>query len=101
MQEWKQLYPHIQSPEQLPLLADIAQLNSSLPEATVNKLQHWADGKTSLRQLARYLNRDILTVAKAIYPYVQQGWLQLVYSDTSNPSKERHNWASEKSIKGG
>jgi twitching motility two-component system response regulator PilG len=41
----------------------------------VNKLQHWADGKTTLRQLARYVNRDILTVAKAIYPYVQQGWL--------------------------
>ncbi|MBW4559000.1 MAG: response regulator [Trichormus sp. ATA11-4-KO1] len=84
IQEWKQLYPHIQSPEQLPMLADIVQLQSSLPAATVNKLQHWADGKKSLRQLARHLNRDILTVAKAIYPYIQQGWLQLVYSATSN-----------------
>ncbi|WP_414562368.1 MULTISPECIES: response regulator [unclassified Anabaena] len=84
IQEWKQLYPHIQSSEQLPMLADIVQLKSSLPTVTINKLQHWADGKTSLRQLARHLNRDILTVAKAIYPYVQQGWLQLVYSATSN-----------------
>lgn len=83
VQEWKELYPHIQSPEQLPVLSDKVHLQSSLPEATVNKLQHWADGKTSLRQLARYLNRDILTVAKAIYPYVQQSWLQLVYSDTT------------------
>ncbi|WGV26868.1 response regulator [Halotia branconii] len=83
-QEWKQLYPHIQSPEQLPIIADIVQLSSSLPAATVSKLQQWADGKTSLRQLARYLNRDILTVAKVIYPYVQQGWLQLVYSGTTN-----------------
>ncbi|MEH1943925.1 MAG: response regulator [Nostoc sp.] len=82
VQEWKQLYPHIQSPEQLPVLSD-KQLQSSLPEATVNKLRHWADGKTTLRQLARYLNRDILTVAKAIYPYVQQSWLQLVYPDTT------------------
>ncbi|MBD2385648.1 response regulator [Cylindrospermum sp. FACHB-282] len=88
VQEWKQLYPQIQSPEQLPLLADVARLHSSLPEATVNKLQHWADGKTSLRQLARYLNRDILTVAKAIYPYVQQGWLQLAYGMTSNPNTQ-------------
>ncbi|MEH1958663.1 MAG: response regulator [Nostoc sp.] len=85
VQEWKQFYPHIQSPEQLPVLSDKIQLQSSLPEATVNKLQHWADGKTSLRQLARNLNRDILTVAKAIYPYVQQGWLQLVYSETTKP----------------
>jgi twitching motility two-component system response regulator PilG len=82
VQEWKQLYPHIQSPEQLPVLADPVRLCSSLPTATLNKLQHWADGKTSLRQLARHLNRDILTVAKAIYPYVQQNWLQLVYSVT-------------------
>ncbi|MEH2206313.1 MAG: response regulator [Nostoc sp.] len=84
LQQWKQLYPHIQSPEQLPVLSDKVQLQSSLPEATVNKLQHWADGKTSLRQLARHLNRDILTVAKAIYPYVQQSWLQLVYSETNH-----------------
>jgi twitching motility two-component system response regulator PilG len=91
VQEWKQLYPHIQSPEQFPVLSDKVQLQSSLPEATVSKLQHWADGKTSLRQLARYLNRDILTVAKAIYPYVQQSWLQLVYSDTNKPDDHTGN----------
>jgi twitching motility two-component system response regulator PilG len=91
VQEWKQLYPHIQSPEQLPMLADIVLLRSSLPVETVNKLQHWADGKTSLRQLARYLNRDILTVAKAIYPYVQQNWLQLVYSVTDNSKAVMQN----------
>ncbi|WP_193199572.1 response regulator [Nostoc sp. MG11] len=88
VQDWKQLYPHIQSPEQLPVLADQVLLRSSLPAATLNKLQHWADGKTSLRQLARHLNRDILTVAKAIYPYVQQNWLQLVYSVT--PKQENY-----------
>jgi twitching motility two-component system response regulator PilG len=92
LQEWKQLYPHIQSPEQLPVLSDKVQLQSSLPEATVNRLQQWADGKTSLRQLARYLNRDILTVAKAIYPYVQQSWLQLVYSETNQPYTHTDSW---------
>lgn len=78
MQEWKQLYPHIQSTEQLPIIANINKLGSSLPDIKLKKLHNWADGKTSLRQLARCLNRDILTIAKAIYPYVQQGWLQLV-----------------------
>ncbi|WP_413171283.1 response regulator [Anabaena azotica] len=92
VQEWKQLYPHIQSPEQLLVLADTTRLNDALLASTVNKLQHWADGKTTLRQLARYLNRDILTVAKAIYPYVQQGWLQLVYSVASGANNQPPNW---------
>jgi len=96
VQEWKKLYPHIQSPEQLPILSDIGRLRYSLPEATVNKLQSWADGKTSLRQLARYLNRDILTIAKAIYPYVQQGWLQLTYANTANQNPQPKTW--QKSI---
>jgi twitching motility two-component system response regulator PilG len=100
VQEWKQLYPHIQSTEQLPNLADIAKLGASLPEVTVKKLHSWADGKTSLRQLARYLNRDILTVAKAIYPYIQQGWLQLVYSEAYHPKKQKHNWEQVENYKG-
>jgi twitching motility two-component system response regulator PilG len=77
LQAWNQLYPYIHSPEQLLVLADKVHLNSSLPEATITKLKQWADGDTTLRQLARYLNRDILTVAKVIYPYLQQGWLKL------------------------
>ncbi len=84
VQEWKQLYPHIQSPNQFPVLTDLIQLKNSLPTATVNKLQHWVDGKTSLRQLARYIDRDLVTVAKAMYPYVEQGWIKLVPSVQSN-----------------
>ena len=84
VQDWKQLYPHIQSPDQFPVLTDLIQLKHSLPIATVNKLQHWMDGKTSLRQLARYIDRDIVTVAKAMYPYVEQGWVQFFPSVQSN-----------------
>ncbi|WP_392535814.1 response regulator [Nostoc sp. C117] len=100
VQEWKQLYPHIQSPEQLPVLSDKVQMDSSLPAATVNKLQHWADGKTSLRQLARYLNRDILTVARAIYPYVQQSWLKLVYSATDKLDVHTDDWELKRKHRG-
>jgi twitching motility two-component system response regulator PilG len=82
VQEWKQLSPYIQSPNQCPILTDIKRLRSSLASSTVEKLQHWADGKTSLRQLARYLNRDVLTLGKAIYPYVQQGLIHIVSNDT-------------------
>ncbi len=100
VQEWKQLYPHIQSPEQLLVLADTTRLNDALLASTVNKLQHWADGKTTLRQLARYLNRDILTVAKAIYPYLQQGWLQLVYYMTLGANNQPPNWQQVDTHKG-
>lgn len=100
VKEWKQLYPHIQSPEQLLILSDIARLRSAVPETTVNKLQSWTDGKTSLRQLARYLNRDILTVAKALYPYIQQGLLQLLYPHASSQNTQLKGWQQSKQRKG-
>ena len=78
VQEWKQFYPHFQSPEQRAVLADSVALKEALPETTYATLDHYVDGETSLRQVARYLNRDILTVARAIYPYVQRGWIQLL-----------------------
>ncbi|HEY9658850.1 MAG TPA: DUF4388 domain-containing protein, partial [Allocoleopsis sp.] len=69
VQEWKQLHPHIQSPDQCPVITNLEQLRATVAEKTVKVLERWADGKTSLRQIARYLNRDVLTVAKAVYPY--------------------------------
>lgn len=91
VQEWKLLYPYIQSPDQCPVLTNVERLRSSLASSTVEKLQHWADGKTSLRQLARFLNRDVLTLAKAIYPYVQQGLIHIVASNTASST---HNHSS-------
>jgi len=77
VQEWKQFHPHIQSPEQCPAIADADQLRQTLSPSARNTLERWVDGKTSLRQMARYLNRDISAVARAIYPYIQQGIVQL------------------------
>lgn len=78
VQEWRQFYPHIESPEQCVVISDAEQLRESLPENLFQNLDRWVDGQTSIRQLARYLNRDILVVARAIYPYVQQGLIQLL-----------------------
>lgn len=78
VQEWKQLHPHIQSPNQCLAIADYDRLRQVLPTATFNYLKCWLDGKTSLRQLARYLNRDILTVGRAMYPFAKQGWIQML-----------------------
>lgn len=77
VQEWKQFYPHLSSPDHCLSLADPAQLRGMLTETSFGLLERWIDGKTSLRQIARYLNRDIVAVARAIYPYVQQGLVHL------------------------
>ncbi|NER45501.1 MAG: response regulator [Symploca sp. SIO1A3] len=92
VQEWKQLSPHIQSSHQCPMIADRPQLKASLPANAFKSLDRWADGKTSLRQMARYLNRDLITVARAIYPYLQKGWIQLLLPKTQNSSAIPWKW---------
>ncbi|WNZ21495.1 DUF4388 domain-containing protein [Leptolyngbya sp. NK1-12] len=87
VQEWKQFHPHIQSPDQCPAMADPEQLRKSLSESSFEALGRWVDGKTSLRQMARYLNRDIVTVARAIYPHVRQGTVQLLAPEVSDPGQ--------------
>ncbi len=77
VRDWKQLHPLILSPSQCPIVSEPESLRSTLPPKTFQTLIRWADGKTSIRQLSRYLNRDIIQVAKAIYPYIQEGLVQL------------------------
>ncbi|MGB2925894.1 MAG: response regulator [Limnothrix sp.] len=84
VQRWKQLLPHIQSPRQCPLIIYRDKLSEDLPAGAYQKLTHWANGQTSLRQLARYLNRDLVTLSKALHPYVQKGWIQM-----QNPDQEQ------------
>jgi twitching motility two-component system response regulator PilG len=91
VQQWKQFHPHIQSPNQCP---DPAELRVALPANTFNTLRRWADGHTSIRQMARYLNRDVLTVAKAIYPFVQQGLVQVFYEPSVAPANNKKEWSS-------
>ena len=82
LQLWKQYYPYIQFIDQYPVIEDRAKLSAVLTKNAYSSLSHWMDGKTSLGQLARYLNRDVVTIAKAIYPYVEMGWVKLL--TTSN-----------------
>lgn len=101
VQQWKQFYPHLQSPNQCPILANPAELREALPRNAYQSLEYWADGQTSLRQLSRYLNRDLLAIARAIYPYVQRGWIQLVSHALKTPSHtvpagiEPNTWAAK------
>ena len=102
VQEWNQFYPHIQSPNKCPVISDVLQLRQALPENTFKSLSRWADGTTTLRQMSRYLNRDILTVARAIYPFVQLGLVQLFYPEAKNEdadlSSSKFSWKSPSAI---
>jgi twitching motility two-component system response regulator PilG len=92
VQEWKQLHPLLQSPEQCPIVSDPELLRSALAPKTFQTLTQWADGKTSLRQMSRYLNKDLLPFAKAIYPFVQQGLVQLSSPLAEIPSQPRREY---------
>lgn len=78
VQKWKQLYPQIQFPQQRLLLAQPQKLAAALPAIAYQKLAQWTTGETTLRQLARYLNRDLVALARALLPYIQKGWLQVL-----------------------
>lgn len=92
MQEWMQFHPHIQSPNQCPVIANHTLLGSSMSKNNYRILRTWADGKSSMRQIARYLNGDVLTVAKVIYPYVQEGWVQLVDPHDGETREGKSQW---------
>lgn len=82
VQTWKTFNPHVQSPNQCPLIPNPEKLRQTVGAHAFETLNRWADGTTSLRQIARYLNRDIVTVTKAMYPFVQQGLVQLLNRET-------------------
>lgn len=90
VQEWKKLHPYIQSPEQAPTIVNPEPLRKSLPEPVFRALHQWSDGKTTVRQMGRYLGRDTMMVAKAMYPYIRQGAIQLSEAPTlSDPRPSR------------
>lgn len=77
IQAWKQFYPHIQSPHQCPVMTEKLQLENNETQEKTARILSWMDGQTSIQQIARYLNRNLVTVAKGIYPYVRQGMIHL------------------------
>ncbi|MEM1280144.1 MAG: response regulator [Cyanobacteria bacterium P01_H01_bin.152] len=75
IQAWNQFYPHIQSPHQCPTLLQTPPVQD--PAKKSARMLAWMNGNTSIQQIARYLNKGIVTVARGIYPYVRQGIIHL------------------------
>ena len=85
VQQWKQFYPHIQDPDQYFLFVNESELQASLPKRPYQSLASWASHKVSLRQLSRYLQRDVVTFGKGLYPYAERGWLQFEHLISKQP----------------
>lgn len=86
IQHWKQLHPYIQSPDQCPCIDDHQPLQQSLKPSSYRVLTEWAQGNISIRQIGRYLNRDVVSVAKALYPYIIQGIVHLSETPACHPN---------------
>ena len=75
---WKQFFPYIQSPHQYLILSDVKQLSESVSSKTYKALSSWAEKKLSLLRLSRQLNYSLADLAKALYPCIQKGWIELI-----------------------
>lgn len=88
---WKQLYPHIPSPDLCPVLTDVQRLREVLSPKTLQTFSEWATGSIALRQIARYRLRPLVSVAQVLYPYIQEGLVQLVEPPLEHPAA-RSRW---------
>lgn len=79
IQTWHQLHPHLQSPNQCPVLLAPEAFRASVSDQVYQRMVTWMDGRTSIRRIARYLSRDLLSVARSLVPAIQQGQVTLVY----------------------
>lgn len=86
IQAWKQLHPLIKSPEQSIRIHDKTRLMKAIPAKAFENLVHWADGQNSLRQISRHFKRDFVTIAKVIYPYIQEGLVQIQDPPKASPA---------------
>jgi twitching motility two-component system response regulator PilG len=77
-QEWQGFYPYIQSPDHYPRIVQPEALGQALSVTTVNTLLKFADGQASLRQLSHRFDRNLNMIARAIYPCVQRGWIEMM-----------------------
>ncbi|MBE9159473.1 response regulator [Nodosilinea sp. LEGE 06152] len=93
IQTWHQLHPHLQSPDQCPVLLAPEAFRASVSNQVYQRMVTWMDGKTSIRRIGRYLNRDLLSVARSLVPAIQQGQISLVYNTAAEvgpaPSTQR------------
>ncbi|MCS6813576.1 MAG: response regulator [Cyanobacteria bacterium] len=77
IQAWKQLHPYVQSPDQWVSTVDGTRLATVLPENSIRRAITSQDAPLSVRQIARRSGMQVIEVGRLLYPYIQQGTIQL------------------------
>jgi twitching motility two-component system response regulator PilG len=80
-QQWRRFYPYIERSDRAIVIVRPDELETVLPERAYRNLTEWAERKITPRQLSRYLRRDVVTIARPLYPYVQRGWIAMATVD--------------------
>jgi twitching motility two-component system response regulator PilG len=91
LQAWKQLHLRIQSPEQRVAIAKDPELASKIPEKFAQHFRSWTDQDISLRQISRYLQKNLPAIAHGLYPYIDSGAIELSPSHRKNDQSD-HCW---------
>jgi twitching motility two-component system response regulator PilG len=89
--DWKQFYPLLRSPDQRLKVGDLGSIREQISEEALKIIEAWSDGTHSIRQISRYLNRDIVSVIRVLHPYIQTGTFQIlppVPADRSDSSED-------------
>ena len=63
---WKQLHFQLQSPDQQVAISSNEVLTAKLPARFVQRFHQWTKAEISLRQIARYLQKDLHAVAHGL-----------------------------------
>lgn len=92
LRQWKQSYGYIQSSEQCPIISDNLKLKAFLNNKIYQNFSSRIDGNTSFLQLARYLHKDLGSIARVIHPCIERGWIKVINPalnhDFQDPKRE-------------
>ncbi len=97
-EEWAKLAPRITSPLDKPLIQSHESLRKRLPPQAYDRLATWVNGEHNLQRLARLLGRDVLTVARAIDPYVQEGIIAIEPVPTLAPRRTKNHGVKTRKV---
>ncbi len=74
-------------PDSAPIIRDPQNLQTKISPKTYKKLLKIANGKYTLRELSCLLKRQELRLSRSLFPYIYQGFIQLItVSDIHHPS---------------
>lgn len=80
-QAWRSAKLGRYSPNDTPIIQDLAQLKEKVSPQTYQGLKNLLDGEQTLRDLAITMKRDVVSITRFLLPYLQPGWVKLVTID--------------------